>query len=190
MSRKFIEEREKILKDAVEFMSDRVAQWIRDKYFQKLFEKSDSALDSQSLTEMEETFNCSKSFILQEIKTLKKNGFKSWQFNECSSFVYDLESVDMKYLAKIDQSKPICTYLTSMNARVFWLSSFPNSHSATIDEFMVAIQELCKISGLADPATAYPKDFDSLRQASSDYLISIEKGCPLLENLFSHPLFR
>lgn len=142
------------------------------------------------MTELEETFNCGKDIIITEIKSLKKHGFKSWQFNECSSFVYDLESVDMKYLAKIDQSKPICTYLNSMTARVFWLSHFPNALSATIDEFMVAVQEMHKISGLKDPAVAYPKEFDSLRLASHDYLISIEKGCPLLENLFNHPLFR
>lgn len=89
------------------------------------------------------SFQTSFDFVKADIERYRAQNMKYECFQVLHPWAYDLDQVDFKYVINKDQTRAICHALPSLEARVFWLSSFKSQLAVSADEFVAALKEFC-----------------------------------------------
>jgi hypothetical protein len=94
-------------------------------------------------------------------------------FQVLHPWAYDLDQVDFKYVINKDQTRTICQALPSLEARVFWLSSFKSQLAVSADEFVAALKEFCVLNQIPEHFEAAYADLVHL-MLGSDFALALE----------------
>jgi hypothetical protein len=130
------------------------------------------------------TYETDFDFIQEDIAKYRFQRIKYECFSVLHPWAYDLEQVDFKYILNNNINDKVISSLSTLSARVFWLSHFKCQTSVSADDFFQALRESWEITKCA---SAYEEHLPAYLQSAArhDYVYSISNNAQEICDLIS-----